>query len=171
MSSSARSARLGSGTRRFRLRASFFLSDEKETKESPGGGSRAFRNALPRRPRTPISFYGGHHQEGGKYPTGAGKNQDACLRANRCRSVPVERPPAPTRSIAPNFQPSRRAQMDGSGTGTCAGLAEPRRKTHPRSGTAPASALRRLLRRFAAGRFRVPPPPGGTSNRGDRNPP
>ena len=138
----------------------------KRNQKTAGGGSRAFNNALPRRPRTPLLFYGGHHQERGKYPSGAGKAQNGYLSADRCRSVPVEQPPAPTRSDAPNFPPSRRARVDGSAAGTCAGFAGTRRKTHLRPSVAPASAICHLLRWFPTEPSRAPPTPGGTSNRG-----
>ena len=99
--------------------ASFFLSDEKETKwprppslapsgqftlESPGAAHGHLTMPYPagpyplcpfgtsppdrgRRPRTPVLFYGGRHQEGRQNSSGAGKGQDTCLSAARCAAV------------------------------------------------------------------------------------
>ena len=48
------------GTWGFRLRASFFLSDEKETKESPGAAHGHFQCPIPPPPAPPFLLRGSH---------------------------------------------------------------------------------------------------------------
>ena len=156
--------------KRFRLRAAYFARGGKVGKTPPGAAHGHLTMPYPASPGPPL-FLRESHQEGGQSSAGAGRNQNGCLCADRCRSVPVEQPLAPTRSDAPNFLPSRRARADGSAAGTCAGLAETGCKTYQRSGAAPASAFRHLPWPLAVERSRAPLAPGGTSNRGDRSPP
>ena len=160
MSSSARHIRVQNSTWEISPAGEFLLQRCKRNQKTAGGGSRAFNNALSRLPRTPC-FLRGSHQGARLYPSGAGKGQDTAPRAARCRSVPVEQPPTPTRGDAPNLLPSREGAGRRSAARTCAGLAETYRKTRLRPGTAPASGLRHLLRRFAAEPSRAPPTPGG----------
>ena len=151
------------GVWRFRLRASSFCSGAKGTKRPPGAAHGHLTMPYPAAPRTPC-FLRGAPPRGCVSLSGAGKNQDACLSANRCRSVLLEQLLAPTRPIAPSFHPSR----GGSVVASPPWLVPDTQNfcEHTCSGFAPASGFvdHRPIPALDLPGYR---PPGGTSNRGD----
>ena len=88
----------------------FLLQRCKRNQKTAGGGSRAFTMPYPAAPRTPV-YFTVEPPRGCAFPSGAGKRQDTVPRAARCRSVLAEWDCVPTRGIAPNALPARRARV------------------------------------------------------------